>query len=292
MQIKNLYILMVSLMIGIFIGCDKNPTGPEFQKEIVIHGFLWANKYVDTDHAIMVNYTSPIDNSYNINDAAIQDAVVTLKNHSTGEDVQLKTVPHRPGFYFNEEVLIQPNKTYSIKVETGGKTTSATTTVPPELILTTDLEKDNINRVYREDLGVKKPVELKCENEEQIIYVDMFCNESWENAEFIDNFGPHDKPEDREQYDQGKNSQPRHIEAFMRMKDLKTDFYPGDYVVFWYHSMIIFYGSNTMQIMAIDDNYHNFLHKEHPELNGGVNGGIGVFGSVCGEDFDFLVIKK
>jgi len=32
--------------------------------------------------------------------------------------------------------------------------------------------------------------------------------------------------------------------------------------------------------LAIDENYHNFLHKEHPELNGGVNGGIGVFGSV------------
>jgi len=53
--------------------------------------------------------------------------------------------------------------------------------------------------------------------------------------------------------------------------------------------MIVFRRSNTMQVLAIDDNYHNFLYTEHPEFNGGINGGIGVFGSVCGESFELIV---
>ena len=39
----------------------------------------------------------------------------------------------------------------------------------------------------------------------------------------------------------------------------------------------------------IDDNFHNYLYKEHAELNGGIEGGIGVFGSVCGFKYDLLV---
>ncbi len=290
MRVLNKSISIIILLFVFFVSCDDTPSGPEYQEEIVIHGFLWANKNVDKDHSIMVNYTSLINDPYNINNSAIDDAVVLLKNHSSGEEVELKAVPDRPGFYYHEDVLILPKTAYTLKVEAGEKTASATTTVPPDLELITDLKKDKVNYVYRENLGVEKPVELKCENEEQIIYVDMFCNETWQNAEFIDNFGPHDKPQESDQYDQGKNSQPRHIEAFMRLKDLKTEFYPGEYIVFWYHSMIVFYGSNTMQILAIDENYHNFLHKEHPELSGGVVGGIGVFGSVCGEDFEFMVM--
>jgi len=292
MRIKNLFILMVALMILISISCDKNPTGPDYQKEITIYGYLWGNESLNADRAILVSYTRPVDEKYSLSDAIPQNAVVTLKNESTGEVIQLDDSPDRPGFYFNDSLTIEPKTTYTLTVDADEKTITASTTIPPALILETNLLYDERNHVYRDNLGFNKPVTLDCENEEQIIYVDMYCNESWQNAEYIDNFGPHEKPEDREQYDQGKNAEPRHIQAFMRLKDLKTEFYPGEYVVFWYHSMIVFYGSNTMQILAIDDNYHNFLHKEHPELNGGVNGGIGVFGSVCGEDFDLMVMKK
>jgi hypothetical protein len=292
MNSKYISILLLIVLILISISCDKNPAGPEYQKEIAIYGYLWGNKSLTADRAILVSYTRPVDEKYSLSGAIPENANVTLKNESTGEVIQLDDSPNRPGFYYNDSLFIKPNTTYTLFVEADEKTVFASTTIPPALTLETDLLSANINHVYRDDLGFNKPVALDCENEEQIIYVDMYCNEQWQDAEFIDNFGPHDKVEDRDQYDQGKNSEPRHIQAFMRLKDLKTDFYPGEYVVFWYHSMIVFYGSNTMQILAIDDNYHNFLHKEHPELNGGVNGGIGVFGSVCGEDFNLMVMKK
>ena len=141
-------------------------------------------------------------------------------------------------------------------------------------------------------MGFRKPVILNCEDEEQIVYIDMFCNESFENAEYISPFTEdHKFPENREEYDGGVNGEPRHIQAFARLKDLETDNFPGQYVVFWYNSMIVFYGSNTMQILAIDDNYHNYLYTENPEFNGGIQGGIGVFGSVCGEKFELMVME-
>ncbi|MBL7094239.1 DUF4249 family protein [candidate division KSB1 bacterium] len=290
MRIKNLSIYVIALMILISISCDKNPAGPEYQKEITVYGYLWAGESLNADHAILISYTRPVDEKYSLNDAIPENANVTLKDESTGEVVQLNDSPDSPGFFYNDSLIIKPQTNYTLTVEADGKTVTASTTVPPALAIETDLMTNNMNYVYRDNLGINKPVTLRGENEKQIIYVDMYCNESWQNAEFIDNFGPHDKPEDSERYDQGRNAEPRHIQAFMQLKDLKTDFYPGEYVVFWYHSMIVFYGSNTMQILAIDENYHNFLHKEHPELSGGVVGGIGVFGSVCGEDFDFMVM--
>ncbi|MBC8184349.1 DUF4249 family protein [candidate division KSB1 bacterium] len=290
MRIKNLSIYVIALMILISISCDKNPAGPEYQKEITVYGYLWAGESLNADHAILISYTRPVDEKYSLNDAIPENANVTLKDESTGEVVQLNDSPDSPGFFYNDSLIIKPQTNYTLTVEADGKTVTASTTVPPALAIETDLMTNNMNYVYRDNLGINKPVTLRGENEKQIIYVDMYCNESWQNAEFIDNFGPHDKSEDSERYDQGRNAEPRHIQAFMQLKDLKTDFYPGEYVVFWYHSMIVFYGSNTMQILAIDENYHNFLHKEHPELSGGVVGGIGVFGSVCGEDFDFMVM--
>ena len=57
--------------------------------------------------------------------------------------------------------------------------------------------------------------------------------------------------------------------------------------------MIQFYGSYTIQILAIDENFHNFLtNSEYPEKRGGINGGIGVFASVSGETYHLNIVKK
>ncbi len=135
------------------------------------------------------------------------------------------------------------------------------------------------------------PVFLDGENPDQIVMVDMYCNESWQNAEYINAFFGEDKPADRQSYDGGADREPRHIRGLARMRELASDNFPGRLVIDWYSSMIVFYGSNTMQILAIDDNYHNFIYREHPELSGGIEGGIGVFGSVCGETYRLQVLK-
>lgn len=291
MKDNTIILVLLGILLIAGAGCEKNPAKPGYQKEVSVFGFLWGNEALTAEHAIMISYTQPIYDYYDLNDAAIKNAVVTITDASSGELFQLTEDSERPGFYYNDSLIVAPKTTYLLRIHVDGSVVSAHTTVPPELKMTTELSTETVNNVYRTNLGYDKPVRLESENPDQIILVDMFCNESYENAEYIYPFIEDQKyPEDQDEYDQGMNAEPRHIQALVPYKDLVSDRFPG-HVVYWYSSMIVFYGSNTMQILAIDDNYHNYFHKEHPELNGGIDGGIGVFGSVCGQKFDLYVMK-
>jgi len=291
MKYRSLILILFSIALISSLSCEKNPAKPGYQKDLSVFGYLWGNETLTVEHAILISYTQPIYDYYDLNSAAVKNAIVTLTNVSSSETFPLMEVVEKPGFFYNDSLVIMPETSYRLRVEVDRTVVTATTTVPPELKMTTELKTDGVNDVYRTNLGYEKPVTLESENPNQIILVDMFCNESYENAEYIYPFhDDHKFPEDQEEYDQGKNAQPRHIQALVPYKDLVSSEFPG-HVVYWYSSMIVFFGSNTMQILAIDDNYHYYLHKEHPELNGGINGGIGVFGSVCGESFDLNVMK-
>ena len=64
------------------------------------------------------------------------------------------------------------------------------------------------------------------------------------------------------------------------------------YLIDWYSSMIVFYGSYTMQVLAIDENYTNYLFSEYPVYSGGIEGGLGVFASVTGKKYHLNVMKR
>lgn len=293
MKLLRKKILFAILFICLLIACDKNPSAPDYQQEITIFGYLWANETLNADHAIMMAYSQPVTSFYDNEKAAITGAKITLKDVTNNAvPYHLNDSPERPGFYFNDSLMIQPNTTYKLRVEVDGKVATATTTVPPELVASTKLSEDTINYVYRKNLGTKYPILLTCENDAQLVLVDMFCNESYDKAEYIYPFHEkHKYPDDQEEYDGGRNAEPRHIMAFAKLKDFASDDYQGQYVVFWYSSMIVFYGSNTLQVLAIDENYHKFIYSEHPEFNSGVKGGIGVLGSVYGKKYELMVLK-
>lgn len=280
------------LAILVIAGCSKNPSGPEYKKDIVVYGYLWANQPLSVEHAILISYTQPLDQFYTLTNAGIVNANVTLTNETTGESFVLDDTDAKPGFYFNDSFTIQPNTTYTLEIRVDGKTVTAQTTVPPVLLQTTELRSDTVNRVYHTNLGYDKPVTLLTENDDQVIMVEMYCNESWQTAEYIYPFhDSHKTPSDQEEYDGGKNSEPRHIMALVPYKYTLSEGFDNEHTVFWYASMIVFYGSNTLTISAIDDNYHHYLTKEHPELGGGIVGGIGVFGSLCGQKYELDVLK-
>jgi len=291
MKFRTLFLLLIGYVLIGSMSCEKNPSKPGYQKEVSVFGFLWGNQSLTPDHAILITYSQPIDDYYDSNTAAISDALVTITDENSGRTYFLSEVTGTPGFYYNDSLFVTPKITYLLRIFMDGGEVTAYTTVPPEIKMTTELKIDEVNYVYRDDLGFEKPVALETENANQIIMVDMFCNETYDKAEYIYPFtDDHKFPEDQDEYDQGTNSEPRHIQTFVNYRDLISNQFPG-HVVYWYSSMIVFYGSNTMQILAIDDNFHNYLHLEHPELNGGINGGIGVFGSVVGENFDLYVMK-
>lgn len=291
MKALNKYIV-VALLVLTFVSCSKNSMTPDYEKEVAVFGFLWGNKPMTAERAIMISYTQPIEDVYVLEQAVIKNANVTIREISTGNLFVLKDLD-KPGFYFNDSLLPKPQTEYLLKIEVDNKVVTARTAVPPILNLQTDLKKDKIDSVFHEGLSTEKPIFIDCEDGEQILIVDVYCNETWENAEYINPFWGQKKPNDAGEYGgQDGNSEPRHIVASAKFKDLFSLNFPSQYVIDWYVSMIGFFGSYTMQIMAIDGNYYNFINKnEYPELQSGVQGGIGVFGSMCGETYQLYILK-
>lgn len=285
--------MLLLLMILSSAACDKNPSAPVYQKEITVFGYLRGNENLSENNAILIAYTQPLTGFYKLDQAVIRGATVNITENGTGQIYALHDSPEKPGFYFNNQLFVKPKETYGLKIEYEGRTVTAATTVPPVLQITTQLSKDSVNYVHPTNLSRQKPIFLNCEKENQIILVDLFCNETFDHAEYISTFRKdHHYPENQEEYDGGTNSQPRHIQGIAQYKELVSPEYPGQHVIYWYSSMLVFYGSNTMQVIAIDDNYHHFLYKEHPEFESGVTGGIGVFGSVIGATFKLQVLKE
>jgi len=228
------FILMGITVLSLVYSCDENPAKPDYQKEICVFGYLWENERLTDDHAIMITFSQPITDYYDLTGAAVTGAAVTIT-----DDVKdyILNDTERPGFYFNDSLLIKPKTTYSIRVEIDDEIVTASTTVPPLLTINTELRKDSINYVARNNLGYEKPIYLDCEVEDQIILVDMFCNEYYKNAEYIRPFNDEHKfPDNQEEYDGGNNGEPRHIQAIVPYKDLVSDEFPGQYERWRYNS--------------------------------------------------------
>jgi hypothetical protein len=287
-----LFVMAVLTALIVFLGCDHIPSKPEFDQEVSIYGFLHGNQPLSEKYAILITKTQPPEAYYDINTAAVQGAEITLTDVTNNVSCPLAAAPEEPAFFFNSSIMIRPNTTYRLSVILGDETIEATTTVPSELILETELHPDSVNDAYHENLGYEKPIYIECDNDEQLILVDMYCNETYQNAEYIYPFQKgYENPESQEEYDGGVNGAPRHIMAMVPYKYLIAPNFENRHTIFWYASMIVFYGSNTLGILSIDENYHHYLTGEHPVLSGGIENGIGVFGSVCGEDYELNILK-
>ena len=289
-MIRKNWMIWIGLTVLCFTKCEKNPQNSVYRKEVTVFGYLWGNQPLGLSNAISIHYSQPLDREFSFESAAIQNARVTLTDSVTGESWALKD-EQNPGKYFNENLVIRASTTYLLQIETDDRIITASTTVPPAPAFETDLKTDEVNVEFQKNLGYEKPVRVTCEHclDSQMLLVDMFCDEPYENARYINPFFGQDKPTSQEEYDGGINGEPRHIQAFVSYQDLVSPDFNHDYVIYWYASMIVFYGRYTMQIMTVDDNYLNFVFDEHPMLSGGIQGGIGLFASMCGQTFQLNI---
>lgn len=262
---------------AVLSGCGKgDTTGPEWEKEIVVFGYLYVNETVNEGNALFLSRTMPVDEYYDIDEAVVTGALVTLRKEGAGKPDTLAMV--RPGYYANPAVAVEPVATYHLRVEIEGEdpiTASTTTPWPFEVFAEPKALPDSM---VHSAIADSFPIHLDCESEDQIFLVDAYCLEEWENAFYIEAFGPDEQPQDYDEYG-GDDGEPRHIAPYFRVKGLERE--NGHYRLGWYGDLMVFYGDYDIQVMSIDDNYYNYLYRDHPELNGGIAGGIGVFGSAC-----------
>lgn len=282
----------VLAVLAVFCACGDNPAGPGYRREIAVFGFLWTERPLSAERAIAVTWTRPIDAYFDETAAAAGDAEVTLTDRNGGRIYTLADDPDRPGFYYNDSLIVRPRTAYSLTVQCEGRVVTAETVTPGLIGLDTPLSPEEINTVAPGNLGYTKPVRIECDSPDQIILVDLTCMEDFRNAEYIRDLSPNRFPEDQEEYDGGRNGQPRHTQLAVKYADLVSAEFGGEHVIFWYGFMLNFYGRHTLQILAIDDNYNRYLSLENPALSAGVTGGIGVLGSVSGEDYSLQAVKS
>lgn len=256
-------------------GCSSDATAPQETGTIAVFGTLFVGEalpsFPDTN-AVHVTRVRPIDERYDREEAAVDDAVVTLLRDGAAAPDTLSL--RGAGAYGNPNVVIRPNTMYRLRVEVPGHDpiTAATTTPdsseiaggPPPFV------------PEHESLQDRYPILVRCGNPEQVFLVDAYCRETWVTARYVNPFGSHNAPDDDEEYG-GENGEPRHIFAYFRIEQvIQSD---GAYVIDFYSAMMAFFGAYDIQVLAIDANLYNYLYRDHPEENGGIRGGIGLFGS-------------
>jgi hypothetical protein len=256
-------------------GCGGDTAGPPPAQVVAVFGYLYVGESISATNAIHVSRVQPIGAVYDRDGAAVSDAAVTLSRAGAPADT-LRLVA--PGAYADAAIVVVAQTTYQLRIEIPGEApiTAATTTPvsveitggPPELPQT--VSHDVLQDAY--------PVVVRCADPDQILLTDVYCLEDWHDARYIASIGPRDKPESYDEYG-GDNTEPRHIFAFFRADDVVRE---GDQsLINFYGAMMAFYGHYQVHISSIDTNAYDFLYKDHPEENGGVVGGIGVFGSAC-----------
>ena len=292
-SLHKLTSILLLLIIAIF-GCEKNPAAPDPIEKLNVSAFLWGNKTLRKERAIFLSYTSAVDKLYKVNDYAVTDAKVTITHIEGSKTYDLVHNNEKPGNWYNEALIPIPKNTYHLRVETNRDTVIAMTKIPPAITIHTELklftyDQPDTNFEDHSNLSSRKPILIECAEPEVVVLEDAFCHEYWEDAKYVQELFGQEGPHSRNDYDQGINREPRHIIDGGRLIDYKIDPNTGYFIQDWYSSMIWFYGTTTVQIIALDDNYHNYVFSDVKEWTSGIVGGVGVFGSVTGEKFIFEI---
>ena len=266
--------LAVILLAGV-PGCSRAPTSPVFVEETTVFATLYVNELLTQTNAVTLRRTRPVDQPYSLADAAVRGAIVLLQAEGAAAPDTLTM--SQPGQYSNPSVLIRPRTTYHLTVHDGAHTLTASTTTPAPFSVSAAPRPAPGTMVHSE-IATRWPIVLDGSDPEQIMLMDTYCLEPLENAHYVNPIGDRDTPKDDKEYG-GAQTPPRNVFLYFRLGDLPRD--PSGYRLAFYGDMMQFYGRYKLGLFAIDANYYNFLYRDQPETHGGVNGGIGVFGSAA-----------
>jgi hypothetical protein len=268
-------VLLLAAAAVALAGCTGDSTAPQKNSEIAVFGTLYVGEAVSDTNAIFVTRVRPVDEYYDRDEAAVNDALVTIRRDGADSPDTLMLV--RPGRYADSTLFIEPRTTYHLRVATpDGRVLTAMTTTPYPFQVEAGPPTVPSSQVPHSVLQDSFPVLVRCENPDQVFVVDAYCLETWETARYVNPFGSHNAPDNDDEYG-NENGEPRHIFAYFRIGQVVTE--NDAYVIDFYSAMIAFFGLFDVQVLSVDDNTYNYLYRDHPEEHGGIVGGIGLFGS-------------
>ncbi len=288
----------IFLSLLFLFGCELTSPQRFDETEYVITGLLYAGEYVTIEHPIYVNRAINAEEG-NIMDVFIDSAEVTLYELSperrVRESIALEFgAPF--GFYDpDSSMLIKAGYTYRIEATIEGERVWAETTVPHNISIITDstFTKDGSDSIYPsidyDNMGSKHPIYLRTYDESPVIlYLEIYCLEDYDDAEMITDFGP---PEfDEDDYESLREGSITF--TYTPKYHASTPGLPAGYYVTKksYYLSIMFGGKHKLTLYSIDENYYNYLYKSEGFYYGGINNGLGYFGSASGDDIFTNVI--
>lgn len=296
-----------------FSACDLTSPKRFDDDLLVISGYLQAGKTIDMENPIFVGKTVGTEGGNAFN-TIIADALVTIEDYSDNSLDTLSYIFDSSGVgYYNQNLLIQPGVTYKIAVSAVIDFDTlyawAETTVPPDMYL--DLDYYNLateNYGYANEYMEEQLPEIPYENVENDfpvysrfddssvvhIYYNYLCLEEFSTSlEFTDPiFGyDHLEEDDQESYDSPLSNNMRESNMLWRYQPLQDS--DGNWYLLenTYAGGFQYYGRYRITIFSVDKNFYTYKYHSEGYSNGGIQGGIGYFGSVNGEDFYTKIIK-
>ena len=295
------FIILALISIFLLIACSDN-TAPRRYSELSYYlcGILEAGYYVDTDHPILFGKTKDIgmiDSEIAIEDAAIN--LYEITDDQITQSVNLQWNASADGYIDQDGQLpINAGSTYRIEVNYNNTQIYGETTVPSEISVYGDSlvsgipawndypADDQWSELKLEEANSIHPIQIGTRNNEEFnLLTEFYCLEEYWEAEYTYPPADNDFPEDAQEYMGDVRQYPRrNMGYYMYQPDnLMVDFNS-------YQSSLLFYGKTELSVYSIDNNYLKYLYKSDGYTQGGIIGGIGVFGSKSGKKLYTRVI--
>jgi len=296
------FIILALISIFLLIACSDN-TAPRRYSELSYYlcGILEAGYYVDTDHPILFGKTKDIgmiDSEIAIEDAAIN--LYEITDDQITQSVNLQWNASADGYIDQDGQLpINAGSKYRIEVNYNDTQIYGETAVPSEISVYGDSlvsgipawndypADDQWSELKLEEANSIHPIQIRTRNNEEFnLLTEFYCLEEYWEAEYT--YPPSDNyfPEDAQEYMGDVRQYPRrNMGYYMYQPDnLMVDFNS-------YQSSLLFYGKTEVSVYSIDNNYLKYLYKSDGYTQGGIIGGIGIFGSKSGKKLYTRVIK-
>ncbi|MCF7867332.1 MAG: hypothetical protein K9N09_01415 [Candidatus Cloacimonetes bacterium] len=297
-------IIILSAIAILFVSCIDFTSPQRYEEaQYYLTGMLYDNHYVDLENPVMFGRTIATDGD-SLQDAIIPTAQIKLyeinSNDVTTDSTDL-VFSFNPadleefGFVdLNQHLLIKSGFSYKIEANYEDETLWAVTTVPdpitvlPDPGYTADTLATGWPEMVYDTIDQEHPIMIETLNNDIVnLEVETYCLENWQDAEYITPFGDIEGPEEEEDYESPADGGPRRTRIFYT-------FQPENNVIDFgfYQYAFFFYGRYRVTVSSTDDNYLHYLYEPEGYNHGGINGGIGYFGSASSYEIYTKIIEE
>ncbi|MDO9577932.1 MAG: hypothetical protein Q7J16_08610 [Candidatus Cloacimonadales bacterium] len=307
---KFIYASIIAILL---ISCTDF-TSPErnTEQQYYLTGLLVAGKSVDFDNPVIFGKTISTENGSFV-DLFIGGANVTLYEMNNSGSIQDSVslfcfplpIPEINDTLFlyidiDQYLTIKPEMSYKIEVKNEDDLVWAVTQVPKSIHVwadslvtensgyTTDPNPPVWPEMVYDTIDLEHPIQIETQDNDIInLLIDFYCLEEWYDARLVHAFGGEEYLEDEEDYENPGDGSPRKTSIFYT-------FLPNDNLVnfSFYQYAFVFYGRYEVTVKSIDDNYLHYIYKPEGYNYGGINGGIGYFGSASSSKIYTKIVEE